>query len=117
MGQFLQPIESGTVAQLDRAEAELAALTSSKAWEAGKTATDLAGIADCLFRQVTDENRQIHTLPQLERTGFLNCDFDEQHTGIDRAGRVLGALTGDRLQHRGFPPQPHAKTCRESLRR
>ena len=46
MGQYLHRIEGDTVAQLDRAEAELAALSKSKAWEASKTAADLSGIVD-----------------------------------------------------------------------
>ena len=46
MGQYLHRIEGDTVAQLDRAEAELAALSKTKAWEASKTAADLSGIVD-----------------------------------------------------------------------
>ena len=46
MGEYLQRIEGDTAKQLQRAESELVDLTQSKAWEATKTAADLAGIVD-----------------------------------------------------------------------
>jgi len=46
MAQYLSKVEGETAQALTQAEAKLAALTKSKAWEAGKTAADLACIVD-----------------------------------------------------------------------
>jgi A nuclease of the HNH/ENDO VII superfamily with conserved WHH len=46
MGQYLERLQKDAAGELKKAEDGLAALTKSKEWQAGKTAADLAGIAD-----------------------------------------------------------------------